>query len=504
MSYTREELREMPDEDLALVYTETTKKPIQSKLKRDDIVDQIIISSSTKSLEEVEKKTRKTPVRKVRSTMLQSIPSVQNSFLLDTDTQLNTTGIKQSIENLKPILSPKRTLSKKSEETIPLKTSPRRGRPRKEKETKEPEIIEPEITEPEITEPEIAEPEIAEPEITEPEITEPEIAEPEIAEPEIFPIVAEPEVIQEEYTPSESSISKSEVDEVKVVKRGRPSTKILELKPAARRGRPSKKDKQEVEEIDSISSEIQILSNSSIDNITKYSRQLKILNPQASFQKIVLDKESKTSEPLIVTQKNVASVVLPVRQDAIQTISHFLHSVPFMNLEPKPTSPKTIEDEINNITSGISKIDIEKKKPHRPRSSPKIRLLDDEIESLNKKISKLEVQDRIRRPKKSIQDIILEVSPESSLSKKSLQSSQSEKDIQSKPPSRVPSEKKTNIDVLSILKQVDKDKVSGDRGKKFYSSKEMENFLKDAGMRATGKKEELAQRLSELLKKYGL
>ena len=158
MSYTREELREMPDEDLALVYTETTKKPIQSKLKRDDIIDQIIISSSTKSLEEVEKRPRKTPVRKVRSTMIQSTPSVQNSFLLETDTQLNTTGIKQSLENLKPILSPKLIKSKPQEETIPTKTSPRRGRPRKEKEPEVEEVAEPVVEE--VAEPEVAEPEV--------------------------------------------------------------------------------------------------------------------------------------------------------------------------------------------------------------------------------------------------------------------------------------------------------------------------------------------------------
>ena len=75
----------------------------------------------------------------------------------------------------------------------------------------------------------------------------------------------------------------------------------------------------------------------------------------------------------------------------------------------------------------------------------------------------------------------------------------------SKPPSRPPSIKKTeNIDVLSILKKVEKDKVSGDRGKKYYSSKEMETFLRQIGAKTNGKKEELAQRLNEMLERYGL
>lgn len=454
-TYTREELYEMPDDDLSSVYESITQTPLLSTIKKKDMIEQIISLSTSKQSEEEEvKKSRKKPVKKIRSTMYKT-----------------KTSPEKNIE-------------------VTMKTSTR-GRPRKE-------VVE---------------------------------------EQSVL------EQIEEELSEEKGTTQK----------RGRPKKIDVPAKvPSSRRGRPSQKNKEEEEEISSSLNS----SSSSIDNITMSSKKLNILNPHASFQKSDTIKESTI--PIIVSEKNTISVVLPIQQDAVQTISDFLHMVTVNPIVE--TEPKTIEDEISDITSRISNLDIVPEKsrnPRRPVKSPKIRLIDEEIDALTKRITKLKLQrkedngsskvneDNARDddmsyesmeivPKKSIEDIILEVvpsklkkiedlSPKSNLSSlrstTRRESSSKRKNetselttrigsmsLDSNPPSRVSSEKKLggNVDIVSILRNVERDKVSGDRGRKYYSSKEMEIFLRDIGLKSIGKKEELAQRLIDILDRYGL
>jgi len=61
------------------------------------------------------------------------------------------------------------------------------------------------------------------------------------------------------------------------------------------------------------------------------------------------------------------------------------------------------------------------------------------------------------------------------------------------------------VDVIPILQEVEKSRLASGRGKNLYSLKELQDILRQLpGVKTTGKKEELVDRLQEELRKYGL
>jgi hypothetical protein len=287
----------------------------------------------------------------------------------------------------------------------------------------------------------------------------------------------------------------------------------------SRRGRPPgkkesmEKSRESKEEVDSVLSPI--------ENISKSFKQVKILNPDASFQK--LSTKEETSE-MIVKDKNTISISLPVQEEIRQTITDFLHTVDFGTGNPssKKETFDTVEEELEGITRGIAIMKVDKNDKMKPSRLPKMKIIDDEIDTLTDKISVLETKQNKKKKigasmsKKSIQDIIFDISPRNKLSDSQNEDSQNSLTrriggikIDSKPssvvPSRVSSERKTksNSDIVKILKTVDKDKISGNRGSKYYSAKDMTDFLVQVGVNSSGKKkEEIAQQLLTLLQNY--
>ena len=546
-TYTREELNQLSDDDLALVYESVTKKPLPSTMKIYQVINEIISTLNKPSDPVQEKKIRKMPVNKIRSTMLENQTKEQTK---ESEKEIEQ-PILSSLENLSPKRGrPTKVTDEKivTKEVAPRHSpSPKRTKPKKFFNIKTIERKSPSKEEQKEQEQTVEEQETKELETKEKE-EQKEVEEQEQKEEEEQEQIVEkiaPKIVEEIKTlDSFVKEGKQEIPEVRETLAVKPpkktSSESKTTNPpvkAARRGRPpNKKNKEET--IDNIE---ESLGQSPIDNINKYSKQVKVLNPDASFQKtdVIREKEKETITPVIVTDSNIVSVILPVSEESTQTMKDYLHAVDFGKEEIKETevkeapspkatpseveipdeesSSKDLEADVEAITSGMSAITIEKSSEKKREPSPKIKLLDDEIEDLTKKIFKLEVNNKRRpsTPKKSIQDIILERNStprerDSTTKSKtedeiftrieSLSSSQSSQ----KPPSRTPSEKKTSVDVVSILKNVDKEKVSGDRGKKYYSSKEMETFLRDIGVKSTGKKEELAQRLLETVQKYGL
>jgi archaellum component FlaC len=230
---------------------------------------------------------------------------------------------------------------------------------------------------------------------------------------------------------------------------------------------------------------------------------------------------------------------LPIKENGKQKIFNFLHSVPSTKMAVKQNTNKPMEEQIENITNGISQMTMDiPKASKRVRASPKIRMIDEEIEQLTKRIKALEMK-KSSLNKKSIEDLISEnIDIQTPKRKKS--SSQSTDDLftriesltisqpstgpgsahSSSAPSsahstahstgrsRVSSTKTTlsEEDVLSVLKQVDKNKISGKRGKNFYSAEELMNFLTQLQLTTSGNKEAIAQRLLDVIEqyKYGL
>jgi hypothetical protein len=83
---------------------------------------------------------------------------------------------------------------------------------------------------------------------------------------------------------------------------------------------------------------------SKIDSIKKYASGVKVINPKASFQRpdVIYEKEKEYIQPIVVSDVNLTSVILPVQEDAKQTISDFLHSIGY---EKEPQKEFEVEQE---------------------------------------------------------------------------------------------------------------------------------------------------------------
>jgi hypothetical protein len=83
---------------------------------------------------------------------------------------------------------------------------------------------------------------------------------------------------------------------------------------------------------------------SKIDSIKKYATGVKVINPKASFQRpdVIYEKEKEYIQPIVVSDINLTSVILPVQEDAKQTISDFLHSIGY---EKEPQKELEVEQE---------------------------------------------------------------------------------------------------------------------------------------------------------------
>jgi len=170
-----------------------------------------------------------------------------------------------------------------------------------------------------------------------------------------------------------------------VVSRGLIETEILEekekgtpLSPAdlpqkPRRGRPpkSKKSLEESEERERSSSpdygppkSPETQPRSILESIAIQVKETKVVNPKASFQKAAIrEKEPEFVTPIVVSDVNVSSVILPVEEEAKISISEFLSGIGFSGAvvparvparvpsrPPSPLpAPATIEEEPQRV-----------------------------------------------------------------------------------------------------------------------------------------------------------
>jgi hypothetical protein len=558
-TYTREELRQMQDNDLEMVYRDVTTKPFDSTKKMNDVIDEIMTkqSESTQFMDKektVREKTRKKPVGKVRSTMLRSneSPKAISNLLMNTDAELDIPSydeknIKQNRPTLKiknitdqirepihtdiqmdSVKSPRKSPKKNDQKSIPIVDNKsqvgqsKRGRPKKSKEIKEQISITeaPVVTEVEdVTEaPFVAEVE----DVTEaPVVTE---VEDVIEAPVVSDVVSnDMEKMEERLNDmrSNQNISDGKMEmEITIpppppLRKGRPkkadsiSKSSSEPLKTSRRGRPpsDRTMKKTMNKSELSMSQITEEQNGVSNGLSRSFGERMVLNPNASFQKmdVVRDKEMNLS---------VVSEMIPISENGKRKITDFLHSVPWSKgTIPQQTSEVTIE----NISNGISQMTM---KPKRIRASPKIRMIDDEIEQLTKRIKVLEMN-RKKSNGKSIQDLISEnidiqtPKREARIKKSEISSQGSSSNLVTRiegmsmetvPSSRSRASKKSALsdDIVNVLKEADKNKISGKRGKNYYSAEELMNFLTQIQMPTSGNKEALAQRLLDAFEKYGL
>lgn len=535
-TYTREELKQMSDNDLEMVYREVTTKPFDPTKKTNDVIEEIVKQSQSIGIPEKEKKTRKKPVSKVRSTMLQTedtqkgIPKAITNLLMTTDAELDTPVYdEKKLKENRPMLKIKNITSPEREIKSPTKTttrsSPKRGRPRTSMETvtgKSTGEVTGEATGKATGKEDVPQ---------EPIVVEPMVAEPMVAEP----IVAEPMVAEESFV----SEGKMEIpDEMTIpppppLRKGRPKKEDSLKKStsvSSRRGRPPsdrtiKKsvNKSEIlqdnlmnivrmssqmsQNEDQVTERLVEPIGGSVVNLSRSFDERMVLNPNASFQKMDDVKDSKN--------------ILPMTESRKQKITDFLHSIPFakssddtigQKKESEKIMDRSIEEQIENITNGISQMTT-MERPKRTRASPKIRMIDDEIEQLTKRIQLLKSSKKDIGSKKSIQDLISEKIDIQTPKRAPRKTSQQSKDLMSRieeiesvSSSRSRSSKKSVMseDIVNVLKEVDKNRVSGKRGKNYYSAEELMKFLSQIQMTISGSKEILAQRLLDVIEKYGL
>jgi hypothetical protein len=107
---------------------------------------------------------------------------------------------------------------------------------------------------------------------------------------------------------------------------------------------------------------------------------------------------------------------------------------------------------------------------------------------------------------KSIRDIILEDSLKKQKSSTVTQIGGKTMDSKQPPSSRSSSKKKVPFsdDILNILKKIDKSKISGKRGRGFYSADDLMKYLGELGKPTNGSKEALSQRLLDIFRDYGM
>ena len=178
-----------------------------------------------------------------------------------------------------------------------------------------------------------------------------------------------------------------------------------------KRGRPRKSEsleKEKQKEREQKELEMMELSPSRsqlsmIDSIKKYAKNIKVLNPKATFQKpdVIIEREKEYITPIVVSDVNLASVVLPVQEEAKQTISEFLHSIGYTKsvveekeeeVVPSVSVPSVV------VPSAPSKPASTKKKT-ASKKIPVVQSLDDEIEKLTKTIEDLEMTQLVRKKK---------------------------------------------------------------------------------------------------------
>jgi hypothetical protein len=133
-------------------------------------------------------------------------------------------------------------------------------------------------------------------------------------------------------------------------KRGRPPKKVEKLvltsseEPAQQYQPPPSRKPEKVENI--------------LDKIKK-SAKVSLLNPKASFQSgdTVREKEPETITPIVVAEANLVSVKLPVHEEAIQSITDFLHEVGYTG-EKEVVAPEEEEvyQEEEVQPSSVSKV----------------------------------------------------------------------------------------------------------------------------------------------------
>ena len=530
-TYTREELKQMSDNDLEMVYREVTTKPFDPTKKTNDVIEEIVKQSQSIGIPEKEKKTRKKPVSKVRSTMLQTedtqkgIPKAITNLLMTTDAELDTPVYdEKKLKENRPMLKIKNITSPEREIKSPTKTttrsSPKRGRPRTSMETVTGKATGKATGKEDVPQ---------EPIVVEPMVAEPIVAEPMVAE-ESFVSEGKMEIPDEMTIPPPPPLRKGRPKKEDSLKK---STSV-----SSRRGRPPsdrtiKKsvNKSEIlqdnlmnivrmssqmsQNEDQVTERLVEPIGGSVVNLSRSFDERMVLNPNASFQKMDDVKDSKN--------------ILPMTESRKQKITDFLHSIPFakssddtigQKKESEKIMDRSIEEQIENISNGISQMTT-MERPKRTRESPKIRMIDDEIEQLTKRIQLLKSSKKDIGSKKSIQDLISEKidiqTPKRAPRKKSslgkMEDSESSMSLMSRiegietaPSSRSRSSKKSVMseDIVNVLKEVDKNRVSGKRGKNYYSAEELMKFLSQIQMTISGSKEALAQRLLDVIEKYGL
>ena len=547
-TYTQEELRQISDNDLEMIYREVTTKPFDPTKKKNDVIDEIITKQSESiHIPDQMKKSRKKPVGKVRSTMLQTLeaPRVINNLLMSSDAELDVPSYDlNSFKNrpklkimepqiTEPIQSPKRKNTRSSPSKSQKKISP-------------PQI--PIQNDVEMTPMNNQEQNM----VSEIPSDKDSISNEDGIQPEMVQKIQE-KLNDMRMTP-ERNEGKMEVEEPQItipppppLRKGRPKKEdsLKKITEPPRRGRPPSdkklKKSMNTSETLSMSSESQILS--SIEDTGRM-----VLNPSVSLQKIDRNRDKEIINPVLMMNTNVISEVLPMSERGKEKITNFLHSVPWSKIQSNDMksvvvqeSDRPIQDQIENITNGISQMTMER--PKRTRASPKVKMIDDEIEQLTKKIKALETKkSRDTSGKKSIQDIISESIdiqtpkrlPRKKASKekdqtdlvtridgmpsdsKSTSSQNISMSVESIPSNRGTSSRETSErsrmstrttlsnDIVEVLKTVDKNKVSGKRGKNFYSAEELMNFLTQIQLPTSGNKEAIAQRLLDVIEKYRL
>lgn len=565
-TYTQEELRQIPDNDLEMIYREVTAKPFDPTKKKNDVIDEIITKQSEYiQIPDQIKKSRKKPVGKVRSTMLQTMeaPRVISNLLMSSDAELDVPSYDvNSLKNtpkLKIMEQQKVTEQKVTEPIQSPKRKNTRSSPSKSQ-TRQKKISPPQIEQPTI------QPDVEMiPTNTQEENIVSELQSDSIStndkdsvsneremEPEMIEKIQEKlnemrmtQMIPE--TNEERNEGKMEVEEPEItipppppLRKGRPKKEdsLKKITEPPRRGRPpsDKKLKKSMNMSET-------LSESSIGSSMEESGRM-VLNPSVSLQKIDVNREREIINPVLMMNSNVISEVLPMSEKGKQKITSFLHSVPWSKIQTNNDmksvvveESRPIEDQIENITSGISQMTMER--PKRTRASPKVKMIDDEIEQLTKRIKALETKkSQDTSGKKSIQDLIsesIDIQTPKRAPRKKASKEKSQNDLVTRidgmisdPNSislnqsismsieSIPSNRETSgrsrtstkttssNDIVEVLKMVDKNKVSGKRGKNFYSAEELMNFLTQIQLPTSGNKEAIAQRLLDVIEKYRL
>ena len=160
----------------------------------------------------------------------------------------------------------------------------------------------------------------------------------------------EPQAVSTMLVEKEVEEEQEQEEESAKPKRGRPPKKVEKLvltsseEPAQQYQPPASRKPEKVDNI--------------LEKIKK-SAKVSLLNPKASFQggDTVREREPESITPIVVSEANLVSVRLPVHEEAIQSITDFLHDVGYTGEEDRPKSPEREVEEIKVITpKKVSKV----------------------------------------------------------------------------------------------------------------------------------------------------